>query len=94
MAQNGFDQVLRALRAGAAEFQARTGDTVAQVANSVSRILDEAGTEGVKIKQALVRNWTTLERPRRSRVPVLIGLVGLGVAAAYFARRAASVSTS
>jgi hypothetical protein len=91
MAKSAADQVLSALRSSASELNERTGDTIAQIADSVSRVLDEAGSEGAKIKKTLVRNWTTLERPSRGRrIPILIGLLGLGAALAYFARRASS----
>jgi hypothetical protein len=90
MAKNAVEQVLGAFRT---DLHERTGETVAQIADSVSRVLDEAGSEGAKIRRTLVRNWTSLERrPRRRYVPVLLGLVGLGVAAAYFIGRAAPAS--
>lgn len=86
--KNAVDQVLSAFRTGASDFNARTGNTVAQVADSVSRVLDEAGSEGAKIRKTLVRNWTSLERPRRSRaVPVLLGVLALGAATAYLLGR-------
>ena len=89
MKKNAFDPIISALRGGASDLGSRTGETVTQVAHSVGRILDEAGTEGTKIKKALVRNWTSLERPRRSRaVPVLLGVLALGAATAYLLRRA------
>jgi hypothetical protein len=54
----------------------------------VNRILDEAGTEGAKIRKTLVRNWTSLDKPRRSRtVPVLLGILALGAATAYLVGR-------
>ena len=90
MSEKLFDQLLAAFRVGAADLQQRTGETVCQVADSLNRILEEAGSEGQKIKKTLVRNWTSLERrPRRRPVPLLLGLLGLGVAAAYFVRRGA-----
>lgn len=88
MSKNALDQIVSAFRGGASELNARTGETVKQVANSVGRILDEAGTEGAKIKKTLVRNWTSLERSRRSRaVPVLLGVLALGAATAYLLGR-------
>jgi hypothetical protein len=88
MTKNAFDQILSAFRGGASELGSRTDETVTQVANSVSRVLDEAGTEGAKIKRTLVRNWTSLERPRRNRsVPLLFGALGVAIAAAYLLRR-------
>ena len=79
MAQKVFDQILEALRTGASDLGGRTGETVSQVSDSVNRILDEAGSEGAKIRRTLVRNWTSLERPRRSRtIPVLLGILALG----------------
>ncbi len=93
MAKNAFNQIVSALRGGASEFGSRKDDTVKQVASSVGRILDEAGTEGAKIKKTLVRNWTSLERPRRSRtVPILFGVLGMGIAAAYLLSRGAASS--
>ncbi len=89
MAKNAWDHILAALRTGAEEIDVRTGETVAQVADSVTRILDEAGTQGAKIKKVLVRNWTSIERPRRgSAMPILLGVVALGAAAAYLVSRA------
>ncbi len=91
MAKNAFDQILSAFRTGAAELGGRTGETVSQVADSVSRVLDEAGSEGAKVKQTLVRNWTSLRAPRRSRtVPVLLGVLALGAATAYLLTRTGS----
>ncbi len=88
MAKNAFDQFLSAFRSGASEINQRTGETVAQVADSVSRVLDEAGSEGAKIKRTLVRNWTSLERRRRGRaVPILLGVLALGAATAYLLGR-------
>jgi hypothetical protein len=88
MAKNAFDQILSAFRTGASEINDRTGETVAQVADSVSRVLDEAGTEGAKIKRTLVRNWTSLERPRRGKsVSVILGILAVGAAAAYWLSR-------
>ena len=88
MAKNVLDQFLRAFRTGASEINKRTGETVAQVADSVSRVLDEAGTEGAKIKRTLVRNWTSLERPRRGRsVSMILGILAVGAAAAYLLAR-------
>ena len=93
MAQTLLDQLLAAFRVGTSDLQQRTGETVGQVADSLNRILEEAGTEGQKIKKTLVRNWTSLQRPRRRRpVPMLLGLLGLGVAAAYLARRASATA--
>jgi len=93
MTKNAFAQVISALRGGSSELGSRTDETVTQVANSVGRILDEAGTEGAKIKRTLVRNWTSLERPRRRRtVPILFGVLGVGIAAAYLLRRVAASS--
>ncbi len=90
MAQNVFDQVLGALRTGASDLGGRTGETVAQVSDSVSRVLDEAGSEGAKIRKTLVRNWASLDKPRRSRtVPILLGVLALGAATAYLLGRAA-----
>ena len=95
MTKNTFDQVVSALRGGASDLGSRTDATVTQVANSVGRILDGAGTEGAKIKQTLVRNWTSLDRPRRSRtVPLLFGVLGVGLAAAYLLRRVSATSAS
>lgn len=89
MSKNALDHILSAFRTGATDFNERTGETVAQVADSVSRILDEAGTEGAKIRKILVRNWTSLARPRRRRaLPVILGVVALGAAAAYLLGRA------
>lgn len=89
MAQTLLDHLLAALRVGADDLHERTGETVCQVAGSLNRILEAAGAEGQKIKKTLARNWTSLERPRRRRpVPLLLGLFGLGIAAAYLARRA------
>lgn len=89
MAKSAFDQVLSAFRSGASEINERTGETVAQVADSVSRVLDEAGSEGAKIKRTLVRNWTSFDRPRRGRsVPVILGVLAVAAAAAYLVRRA------
>jgi hypothetical protein len=63
---------------------------VAQVSDSLSRVLDEAGSEGAKIRKTLVRNWTSLERPRRRRtVPILLGILAVGAATAYLLGRAA-----
>jgi hypothetical protein len=88
MAKNALDHILSAFHTGASELNERTGNTVAQVADSVSRILDEAGSEGAKIRRTLVRNWTTLERPRRGRsVPILLGVLALGAATAYLLSR-------
>lgn len=90
MPQKVFDQILEAFKSGASDLGGRTGETVAQVSDSVSRVLDEAGSEGAKIKKTLVRNWTSLERPRRGRtVPVLLGILALGAAAAYLVGRTA-----
>jgi hypothetical protein len=90
MAKKAFDQIVSAFQTGASELNARTGETVAQVADSVSRVLEEAGSEGARIRRTLVRNWTSLERPRRSRaVPVLLGVLALGASTAYLLRRAA-----
>ena len=94
MAKTAMDHILSAFRAGASEFNERAGDTVSQVADSVSRVLDEAGTEGAKIKKALVRNWTSMTAPRRNRtVPVLLGIVALGAATAYLLSRSATGDT-
>lgn len=88
MAQNVFDQILGAFRAGASDLGGRTGETVAQVSDSVSRVLDEAGSEGAKIRKTLVRNWASLDKPRRSRtVPILLGILALGAATAYLLGR-------
>jgi hypothetical protein len=93
MTKNAFDQIISAFRGGASEVSSRTEETVTQVANSLGRILDEAGTEGAKIKQTLVRNWTSLERPRGNRsVPLLFGALAVGIAAAYLLRRVAASS--
>ena len=93
MTKNAFEQILSAFRGGASELSSRTDETVTQLANSVGRILDEAGTEGVKIKKTLVRNWTSLDRPSRKRnVSLLFGALGVGIAAAYLYRRAAATS--
>lgn len=90
MPKKVFEQILDALRTGATDLGGRTSDTAAQVSDSVSRILDEAGSEGAKIRKALARNWSSLETPRRSRtVPVLLGIVALGAATAYLLGRAA-----
>jgi hypothetical protein len=87
--KNAVDQVLSAFRSGASDFNTRTGNTVAQVADSVSRVLEEAGSEGSKIKRTLVRNWTSIDRPRRGRaVPMILGVLALGVATAYLLGRA------
>jgi len=89
MKKNAFDPIISAFRGGASDLGSRTEETVTQVANSVGRILDEAGTEGAKIKKTLVRNWTSLDRPRRGRaVPVLFGVLALGAATAYLLGRA------
>ena len=94
MTKNAFEQLKTAFRGGASELGSRTDETVTQVANSVGRILDEAGAEGAKIKRTLVRNWTSLERPRRSRnFPLLFGALGVGIAAAYFLRRVSASSS-
>lgn len=88
MTKNALDPIISALRGGASDLGSRTEKTVTQVAHSVGRILDEAGTEGTKIKKALVRNWTSLERPRHSRaVPVVLGVLALGAATAYLLGR-------
>jgi hypothetical protein len=88
MAQKVFDQILEALRTGASDLGGRTGETVSQVSESVNRVLDEAGSEGAKIRRTLVRNWTSLEKPRRSRtIPVLLGILALGAATAYLVGR-------
>ena len=88
MSKNAFDQIVSAFRSGASELSERTGDTVTQVANSVSRVLDEAGSEGAKVRKALVRNWTSLERPHRGRwTPMILGAVALGAATAYLLTR-------
>jgi hypothetical protein len=93
MKNTAFAPILSAFRSGASDLGARTEDTVAQVARSVGRILDEAGTEGAKIKKILVRNWTSLERPRHSRaVPVLVGVLALGAATAWLLGRAGPVA--
>jgi hypothetical protein len=90
MPKKVFEQILDALRTGASDLGGRTSETAAQVSDSVSRVLEEAGSEGAKIRKALVRNWTSLERPRRSRtVPVLLGILALGAAAAYLLGREA-----
>lgn len=90
MAKKVFEQILDVLRTGASELGGRTSETAAQVSDSVSRVLDEAGSEGAKIRKTLARNWTSLERPRRSRtVPVLLGILALGAATAYLLGRAA-----
>lgn len=90
MTKNALDQIISAFRGGSADLGGRAEETVTQLANSVGRILNEAGAEGAKIKKTLVRNWSSLERPRRSRaVPVLLGLVALGAAAAYLMGRTA-----
>lgn len=88
MPKSALDQIISAFRSGSSELNTRTGQTVAQVADSVSRVLDEAGSEGAKIRKTLVRNWTSLARPRRSRaVPVLLGVLALGAATAYLLGR-------
>ncbi|HEX5855214.1 MAG TPA: hypothetical protein VFZ57_06300 [Thermoanaerobaculia bacterium] len=88
MTKNALDPIISALRGGASDLGGRTQKTVTQVASSVGRILDETGTEGAKIKKALVRNWTSLGRPRHSRaVPVLLGVLALGAATAYLLGR-------
>lgn len=88
MAKNALDHILSAFRTGASELNERTGETISQVADSVSRILDEAGSEGAKIRKTLVRNWTRLSSPRRNRtVPILLGVVALGAATAYLLSR-------
>jgi hypothetical protein len=88
MPQKMLDQILEAFKSGALDLGGRTGETVAQVSDSVSRVLDEAGAEGAKIKKTLVRNWTSIEKPRRGRtVPVLLGILALGAAAAYLVGR-------
>ena len=88
MKKNALDPIISALRGGASDLGSRTEKTVTQVAHSVGRILDEAGTEGAKIKKALVRDWTSLGRPQRGRaVPVLLGVLALGAAAAYLLGR-------
>lgn len=93
MSQNAVEQIRRALHAGLSDLNERSGETITQVASSVNRVLEEAGSEGAKIRRALVRNWTTLERPRRRRsVPLLLGIFGVGVAAAYLARRVAATA--
>ncbi|MEO8053726.1 MAG: hypothetical protein ABI768_01135 [Acidobacteriota bacterium] len=85
-----FEQILDVLRTGASDLGGRTSETAAQVSDSVSRVLDEAGSEGAKIRKTLVRNWSSLERPRRSRtVPVLLGILALGAATAYLMGRTA-----
>jgi hypothetical protein len=90
MKKNSLDPIFSAFRDEASDLGNRTEETVTQVANSVGRILDEAGTKGAKIKKTLVRNWTSLERPRRSRaVPVLLGVLALGAATAYLLGRTA-----
>ena len=95
MARTTWDHILSALKSGAAELDERTGETVAQVADSVSRILDEAGTQGARIKKTLVRNWTSIERPRRgSSMPILIGIVALGAAAAYLVTRSGATAST
>lgn len=95
MPKNTWDHILSALKSGAAELDERTGETVGQVADSVSRILDEAGTQGAKIKKTLVRNWTSLERPRRgSSMPIVLGIVALGAAAAYLVSRSGSAAST
>lgn len=89
MTKNTFEPIISALRGGATDLGGRTEDTVAQVAKSIGRILNEAGTEGAKIKKTLVRNWSSLERPRKSRtVPILLGVLALGAATAYLMGRA------
>ena len=92
MAQKVFDQILAALRTGASNLGGRTRKTVSQVSDSVTRVLDEAGSEGAKIRKALVHNWTSPERSRRGRfVPVaLVGLLALGAATAYLLGRTGS----
>jgi len=90
MSKKALDHILAGFREGASDLNERTGATVAQVADSVSRVLDEAGSEGAKIRRTLVRNWTSLERPRRRRtVPLLLGVLALGAATAYLLGRAA-----
>ena len=94
MAKTALDHILSAFRSGASEFNERAGDTVGQVADSVSRILEEAGAEGAKIRRTLVRNWTSMTSPRRSRtVPILVGIAALGAATAYLLSRSAGGST-
>ena len=89
MTKNAFEPIVSAFRGGASELGSRAERTVTQVASSVGRILDEAGTEGAKIKKALVRDWTSLGRPRRSRtVPILLGVLALGAATAFLLGRA------
>ena len=91
MTKTAFDQIISAFRGGVSELSGRTDETMTQLANSVGRILDEAGTEGAKIKKTLVRNWTSLDRPRRNRkVSLLFGALGVGLAAAYLYRRVAA----
>ena len=88
MAKKVFEQILDVLRTSASDLGGRTSETAAQVSDSMSRVLDEAGSEGAKIRKALVRNWTSLERPRRSRtVPILLGILALGAATAYLLGR-------
>ena len=93
MAQTLLDQLLAAFRNGSSDFRQRSNETVCQVADSLNKILEEAATEGQKIRKTLVRNWSSLGRPRRRRpVPVLLGLLGLGAAAAYLVRRASATA--
>lgn len=83
-----FEQILGVLRTGASDLGGRTSETAAQVSDSLGRVLDQAGSEGTRIRKTLARNWSSLERPRRSRtVPVLLGILALGAATAYLIGR-------
>ena len=91
MAKSILENVLSIVRAGTKELNARSQPVVEQVAESVGHVLDEAGTEGVKIKKALIRSWTGPQR-YGAMLPIILGGAAAALLAAAFLNRTAKAA--
>lgn len=86
MTKSILENVVNVVRTGTREFNSRSEPVVEQIADSVGHILDEAGTEGVKIKKALIRSWTGPRR-RGALLPIILGGAAAALLAAAFFNR-------